>query len=242
MSESVLKQLGEILRVSGMPWLNPNETFTTSTASLTAKILCTRHNAALSPLDAEAGHFFSILRSVLTDLDNRWRSEKIRFHLVSGEAIELWMIKVACGLYFSVASKDREALSTKYKIDLTKVAKAFFERRIDDRGGLYFEGATGTIVTVDGNLVMAPLSHDASLRFGGVVMSLHGFKLQTLLDAREANPYPWLNLVKRPTELVVKNDRREHHIMLTWPYGTPEMAVVFEKGITVRTGDQLQLR
>ena len=57
-SRSVLDQLGEIIRVSGAPWLRPDETLSTTIENLTAKILCKRHNEALSPLDAEAGHFF----------------------------------------------------------------------------------------------------------------------------------------------------------------------------------------
>ena len=57
MSKAVLDQLGSTLRVSGMPWLKPGQTLDTSVASLTAKILCKRHNEALSPLDGEAGSF-----------------------------------------------------------------------------------------------------------------------------------------------------------------------------------------
>ena len=43
----------------------------TSPSSLTAKILCKRHNEALSPLDAEAADFFGVLRQAVTDLDRR---------------------------------------------------------------------------------------------------------------------------------------------------------------------------
>ena len=47
MSGAVLEQLGSVLRVSGIPFA-AGQTFDTSAASLTAKILCTRHNAALA--------------------------------------------------------------------------------------------------------------------------------------------------------------------------------------------------
>jgi hypothetical protein len=57
-SRSVLTQLGEVLRISGAPWLDPDQTLDTTVENLTAKILCKRHNEALSPLDGEAGLFF----------------------------------------------------------------------------------------------------------------------------------------------------------------------------------------
>jgi hypothetical protein len=62
MSRAILEQFGgSVIVVIGMPWLPAGQALETSIPNLTAKILCRRHNEALSPLDAEAGHFFSAL-------------------------------------------------------------------------------------------------------------------------------------------------------------------------------------
>jgi hypothetical protein len=230
MSKSVLNQFGQVVRVSGMPWLAIGETFDTSVASLTAKILCTRHNAALSPLDDEAALFFSVLRKALIDLGRKTLSKKPIFHLVGGDALELWMLKVACGLYFAIGSRDGTRIAETHTIDLAKVRAAFFDRDWEARAGLYFQGNVGTRVTVQDSIGMSPLSMDSERRFCGSAISLHGFTLECLFDARGANPGVWTGLVKRPTELILRKKQREHHIIVTWPPGTPEQSITLEEG------------
>src|SRR5262249_13219652 len=68
-SKAVLEQLGRVVRISGASWQPSGKPFETAPNSLTAKILCRRHNATLSPLDTEAGRFFSELTDALSDLD-----------------------------------------------------------------------------------------------------------------------------------------------------------------------------
>ena len=139
-SRSVLDKLGKVLGVTGAHWQKEGQVLETSVGNLTAKILCKRHNEALSPLDSEGGIFFSALAEALKDIDRKTLSRKPIFHLANGEALELWMLKVACGHYFGVASQDGVKLKQKYTIDLAKVEKAFFERRWGIRCGLYFRG------------------------------------------------------------------------------------------------------
>lgn len=230
MSRSVLEKLGTgLIRVSGMPWVPTGQTLDTSVESLTAKILCKRHNEALSPLDAEAAIFFSALQQALIDLGRKTLSRKPIFHLVGGEALELWMLKVACGLYFAVGANDGVKLSATHTIDLAKVRRAFFECRWDPRAGLYFRGATGTAITVRDNIGMAPLS-GADRRFAGAVVSLHGFTLDLLFDDTNTAADAWSGLVRRPSELVLRKKQRQHSIVLTWPPGTPEASVRMEEG------------
>jgi len=230
MSRSILQQLGATLRVSGMPWLSPGESLETSVASHTAKILCKRHNEALSPLDAGAAEFFSILRQALIDLKRKTLSRKPILHLLSGEALELWMLKVACGLYFAIGAKDGIKLSRTHAIDLTKVQLAFFRREWDARAGLYFRGHTGAAITVQDNVQIAPLTDDRENRFAGAVVSLHGFTLEVLMDDKNTNPGRWTALVKRPSELVLRRKQRQHSLILTWPPGTPEASIQMDEG------------
>jgi hypothetical protein len=87
--------------INGMPWLAPGERRIVGINSLTANILCDRHNSSLSPLDTEAGRIFRMLQAIDVDLTNRSLSRKNKFYLVSGELFELWMLKAACGIIFS---------------------------------------------------------------------------------------------------------------------------------------------
>ena len=73
------------------------------------------HNEALSPLDLEAGIFFGALANALTDLNRKTLWRKPVFHLASGEALELWMLKVACGHYFGIGTSNGVRLDQNYQ-------------------------------------------------------------------------------------------------------------------------------
>jgi len=232
LSRSILEQLGSgAISVLGMPWLPQGKILTTSINSLTANILCTRHNACLSPLDNEAGRYFSELRSALIDLERKTISRKRHFHLVSGEALELWMLKVACGLYYSVGGKDGEKISKNYMISIDKVQQAFFERQWDERAGLYLQAHTGSKVVLQENVGMIPLTSDAERRFCGATVSLLGFSHDLLFDTVGARTGPWTALTKRPSELFLTNRGLQHSIILTWPPGIPEASVRLQRGV-----------
>src|SRR5579859_833652 len=81
-SRSVLEQLGTMLRVSGLPWRDANAVLETTAENLTAKILCRRHNEALSPLDTEAASFFSHLTEALRDLNRQTLSRRPVVHVL----------------------------------------------------------------------------------------------------------------------------------------------------------------
>src|SRR5438552_3125619 len=54
MSRAVLQEIGPTVRVGGVPWLPSGEQKNIGINNLKTRILCSRHNSALSPLDAEA--------------------------------------------------------------------------------------------------------------------------------------------------------------------------------------------
>ncbi|SKG00830.1 Uncharacterised protein [Mycobacteroides abscessus subsp. massiliense] len=94
---------GKVVVVEGAAWQEKAERRKTiGRASLSRKMLCRRHNTALSPLDKMAAEFF---RHSLEDhldifkyLGNDDRGSFPRgFTMVSGPYIELWMLKVLWG-------------------------------------------------------------------------------------------------------------------------------------------------
>ena len=71
-SKTVLESIGSTIRMEGVTWLPPGTSKVIGLNALTAKILCQRHNSALSPLDTEAGQFFRQLQTI--DNDSRRKS------------------------------------------------------------------------------------------------------------------------------------------------------------------------
>lgn len=88
-SKTVLKQLGKGFTIKGPPWA-PTDT-RVSAASLTAKVLCERHNHALSDIDAVAGRFYPLMLAAVNGRD-------IGEHVFDGEDLERWAIKLMLGI------------------------------------------------------------------------------------------------------------------------------------------------
>jgi hypothetical protein len=89
-----------------MHWQPPDTEKSIPPASLAARILCRRHNQALSPLDAEAGRLFRTIGGFDKDFNEQHPSDAIA--VFSGEDIERWMLKTLCGMVASGhVSKER---------------------------------------------------------------------------------------------------------------------------------------
>ncbi|WP_258121964.1 hypothetical protein [Mesorhizobium onobrychidis] len=82
---------GPELRVRGLPW--QHEEVAHYPDNLVARILCRRHNSALSPLDAHAIRFFLAIEAAIDHAQRRSLSRQSRYFLASGHALELWAIK-----------------------------------------------------------------------------------------------------------------------------------------------------
>lgn len=100
LSEGVLREASddddEPLRLLGLSWANGAEV-KLYPPSVVKKVLCERHNQALSPLDATARRIFGALRRYQRDLiadDGPGPSE---FILSSGEHLERWLLKLLWG-------------------------------------------------------------------------------------------------------------------------------------------------
>ncbi len=91
-SRSILDTFGAI-EVNGYSWQEGAKRLPSE--ALTAKILCTNHNTALSGLDTCAGRLFRILSSI----GENFRSTSVghRHEYLSGEEFERWSIKLLCG-------------------------------------------------------------------------------------------------------------------------------------------------
>jgi hypothetical protein len=86
-----------IVEVNGLPG-RPHEEFVSVPISrFTCNVLCTRHNAALSPLDSIGHRFFKSLRIVNAELRDKTKKPRTRPYLFNGHDIERYILKVLCG-------------------------------------------------------------------------------------------------------------------------------------------------
>lgn len=91
---------GPELRIRGMPWQR-GKVVRYAPDNLVARILCQRHNSAMSPLDAHAIRFFRAVEAGLKHAQRRSLSRQSRFYITSGDGLELWSMKTLASLYAS---------------------------------------------------------------------------------------------------------------------------------------------
>lgn len=94
-SRSILRLFGEKgMTIAGMPWIPDGGQKQISVASFTAKMLCDRHNHALSPLDAVAAAYFRFFVAESS-------GHKVDVFLTRGYDLERWLLKLLCGFVAS---------------------------------------------------------------------------------------------------------------------------------------------
>jgi len=93
--------------VTGLPWLKDGQFTLVSPKSLVGRVLCERHNNALSPLDTAA---ICAKRTVGEfDADFCGDSPRAEVRLLAGEDLERWMLKTLCGLVAAKQLKHYES-------------------------------------------------------------------------------------------------------------------------------------
>jgi hypothetical protein len=88
-SRKLLLRFGNKFTVEGLPWLNGPRELTEST--MTAKVLCNRHNSALSPLDDAICNLYEVLLKA-------HQGHHVGARDFDGEDLERWALKVLLGL------------------------------------------------------------------------------------------------------------------------------------------------
>ncbi len=107
-SHGILRQMGPSGKsaVYGLPWTKDEQFTRVSSESLVAKVLCKRHNEALSPLDAEAARLKEIIGRFDADFGTSAPMQDVA--IVAGEDVERWMLKTLCSFVASKQAKKNE--------------------------------------------------------------------------------------------------------------------------------------
>jgi hypothetical protein len=103
LSKGILENLTNdgIIRVSGFPWQSQGQLTRVTPNNLTARVLCDRHNHALSSLDKVAKRFIDGLHRVYDEFATTPNSKQDWAVLFNGHDVERWMVKLLCGAVYS---------------------------------------------------------------------------------------------------------------------------------------------
>lgn len=207
-SESLLRHLNRTndLRVSGLPWLEDKEKVLPPGA-LVSRILCERHNSALSPLDAIAVRLFQAF-----DETGAAGSGQQLLYLFSGHDIERWLLKILCGMAYS------KNLTLETEVDLS-IPKHWFDvlfgyAEFPDHQGLYVCKSSGHRFEGPHGIALRAISGRGSLTGIGLwvcgyelILSMSGFPLR-IFDGRQ--------FAYRPLELYTTGREFERSIAFSW--------------------------
>ncbi|QOF29690.1 hypothetical protein [Mycobacteroides abscessus] len=101
-SDDLLERISadkKVVALQGASWQPSSEKKTVGIKGVSTRMLCERHNKALSPLDSVAAEFFAYLRDDLVDMT--WHEGVADFArgftMVSGPHLELWLLKALWG-------------------------------------------------------------------------------------------------------------------------------------------------
>lgn len=220
-SRSVLEAFSGGIRVGGLPGQAPGIEIEIGISNAGSKILCDRHNAALSPLDTEARNFFDAIEAINRDFASRSLSRKGMYRLISGEAIEFWALKAALGFYYSgIAVKDGVKLRDTHAIDFGQALEALHRHRWHPGAGLYLNAAIGSQARIRETMSMTPGISTIEKRFVGMRFSFHGLEFDLVSDAKAVTPPRWNGLIYRPSHLIFENGTRRHVLELSWLDGS----------------------
>lgn len=98
-SQTVLDLLGDEHRITNASWLLPGQqSKPLATSSLGSRVLCEKHNHALSRLDSQALTFFDALLWGLSDMSPQQRHRRVK---IDADLLERWLLKACCGAFAS---------------------------------------------------------------------------------------------------------------------------------------------
>ncbi len=225
-SEGTLRLLAQsqALTFRGMRWQEPGASHSLPPRRMASRVLCRRHNSALSSLDVCGTAFVRALLLASTTAEHSYSSNKTQIiHLANGSDIERWLLKIFIGGTVSRSlslngCRVNEWLPSQHYIDyLFGVSTSL------PIGGLYFTDPNGMAPAVPEAFNVAIYKHDWVP--AGLVANIGGFQL-CVTDAPRTY-LPLANGSLRPTEIVANSASGSRVIVLTWDEPGDGHGIVF---------------
>jgi hypothetical protein len=114
-------------KVQGLRWQG-DDISQLSVKGMQAKILCQRHNSALSPLDAEAGEMFRVIQKYQGLMESSYPINL--FAIFDGPSIERWLVKFLLGGVAShnIGLQDRQMANQEAVPNYDRLLESLFRR------------------------------------------------------------------------------------------------------------------
>lgn len=217
-SKSVLKQIDEVIALHGVPWLPPNESNTFRVSSLQSKVLCKRHNEALSSLDASAARFFSTVKRFSKASYNG----QDRIEIFNGRDIERWMLKTLYGLIESQTLQLKQGTKLNAYINERCVDLLYNRVPFEYGRGFFMRTAYSEHLQVVNHLRVKPVLNNTKRTIQGLEFNILGFDF--LLSTCPLNVEGG---VFRPGFIVFTSSTGTKVIRLFWPDSGEDQILVF---------------
>ena len=185
---------------------------------MTAKILCKKHNSALSPLDTLAGRLMKHVQTAQRDLARF--NPNSQTHTFDGHKFERWLLKVALGMWVSGnigrnGARLSGVPSTQLKLMLLGVEP------FPESWGLYVKPPDGQFYLHENEFETQSVSHPET----DEIKAMH-FKLArvpfTLVVGNPDVPFSWGTY--RPSAIIFRKNSAHYVANFTWtntPTGPP---------------------
>jgi len=192
------------LKVDGFPWQEHNCVQFISPQALAARVLCERHNSALSGLDSVATRF-------LRALDEKAAVENSQdlLHLFNGHDVERWLLKVLCGL---AASGNIEfERPTTLSVPVQWIEILFGAKSCRPGQGLYVCRSKGTKFKGQRGVAISPVGQEGQLM--GVVVWICGYELILAMTPPKGRQLLGREVAYRPMEFHVTGPEHETSVV-----------------------------
>ena len=175
---------GESIMVSGFSWCK-NKEKEIGLSSLTAKILCVKHNNDLSDVDIAAAHAFDVFReaSKLSNIRKKmkprlWRVVKYSIH---GLLLERWFLKTLINISSNSEYRIGNLAKKAGQPSESLVKIAFGHQAFTGGSGLYSAAHVGQKIHSSDRIIFAPLIKHEDYIAGGL-FSFRGSRFLLFLD------------------------------------------------------------
>jgi hypothetical protein len=215
-SNDIFREIGAVINVEGLPWLQPGETRQLPAPSLASNILCDRHNAAFSGLDTTAGRLFTWLDNINEDLAHRSLSRKKQLYILSGEDLEMWAAKMLLGI---LHSQPKDSALSQYSVDNVIVQRLIATSILPTGCGLYLDAREGLQKRhTNKRIQIGPITINRQKRLIGLQIEMVGLSFYFFMDSLGVDfKFERENKMYRPLALNFLGQNRSHHIQLSWP-------------------------
>lgn len=208
-SAAALNVVGAVLRLTGLPWLKDGESKSIPVDRIISRVLCTRHNNAFSPLDAQGSRFVRWLR----EFCDSSASPALNMVLFNGLDIERWCLKTFLGLISSNNLQLNLGQVIRKINNMPRCIDLLLGRVPEKLGrGLWIRTEADHMVNSDLSLAVFPISKLGTNQLFGLRFNILGFDF-----LYSTAPINVEDSVFRPSQIKFRSPNRLCTIKISWP-------------------------